>query len=91
MNNATKSNIPSKSKRNDQLFFVIPYESTYTLDVIKKTSQIILIANAAESAVVDFFNKEIGKAITFKYQCPKIIEKNTPAVISDPIITANEA
>ena len=59
MNNATKSNIPSKSKRNDQLFFVIPYESTYTLDVIKKTSQIILIANATESAVVDFFNKEI--------------------------------
>ena len=48
MNNATKSNIPSKSKRNDQLFFVIPYESTYTLDVIKKTSQIILIANATD-------------------------------------------
>ena len=29
------------------------------------------------------FNKKIGKSITFKYQCPSIIEKNTVAVIAE--------
>jgi hypothetical protein len=51
----------------------------------KNKSHNNLISRAIQSVIVDFFRREIGNAMTFKYQCPSIIEKNTPAVIADPI------
>ena len=43
--------------------------------------QIILIDKNNESTIIECLNNRIGKDTTFKYQCPRIIEKNTDAVI----------
>jgi len=43
--------------------------------------QNILIDKKNESTIIDRFNNIMGKDTTFKYQCPRIIEKNTVAVI----------
>ena len=41
----------------------------------------ILIDKKNEKIIIDRFNNRMGKATIFKYQCPRIIEKNTVAVI----------
>tara|TARA_B100000953_G_C17992786_1_gene412620 strand:- start:9 stop:263 length:255 start_codon:yes stop_codon:yes gene_type:complete len=43
----------------------------------------ILIDKNNENTIIDRFNNRIGKATIFKYQCPRIIEKNTAAVIME--------
>ena len=51
----------------------------------------VLIKRDIESIIIDFLSNEIGRAITFKYQCPYIILKNTPAVINDPMTIEKDA
>ena len=41
----------------------------------------ILIDKKNEKIIIDRFNNRMGKATIFKYQWPRIIEKNTAAVI----------
>ena len=53
-------------------------------------SQIVLNASAIDNVITEFLSSEIGKAITFKYQCPNIMLKKTPAVIKDPMPTEND-
>ena len=51
----------------------------------------LLIDKKNESTIIDRFNNIMGKATTFKYQCPRIIEKNTAAVIMEFISIAISA
>ena len=48
------------------------------------------IINKPQRLMVAFFRRLMGKAITFKYQCPNIMAKKTAAVIEEPKRTMNQ-
>ena len=54
-------------------------------------SHTVLNTSAIDKVIIEFLSSEIGKAMTFKYQCPNIMLKNTPAVIREPIPTEKDA